>query len=161
MTQRVEHKIENDKELRWCNRCKQWLPLPSFAKNAHEWDKLQHTCNSCHTELYKTWYREHKRYKSDRTKEYAKAHPETRRKAQLKFRFGMSLEEYDAIFASQGGVCAICKGAPNGKNLCVDHDHETEEVRGLLCHECNAMLGFAKNSTAILQTAVGYLGGKQ
>lgn len=53
-------------------------------------------------------------------------------------KFGITLDEYDVMFAAQGSVCAICKQAPKGKNrLAVDHDHTTGKVRDLLCTLCN------------------------
>lgn len=58
-------------------------------------------------------------------------------------KFGISEEDYGSMLTSQGGVCAICGGSPDTrwKILAVDHDHDTDEVRGLLCMTCNTMLG--------------------
>ena len=52
----------------------------------------------------------------------------------------MTVERYDQMFVNQNGVCALCKTAPNGRRLDVDHNHETGEIRGLLCNHCNRML---------------------
>lgn len=60
------------------------------------------------------------------------------------------------MLEAQGGCCAICK-APKGNKLCVDHDHRTGKVRGLLCSNCNAGLGMFKDSEDLLQSAKGYL----
>ncbi len=56
--------------------------------------------------------------------------------------YGITGEQYDALYEAQGGVCGICRVA-NGttKKLAVDHDHQTGEVRGLLCGPCNLMIG--------------------
>lgn len=64
------------------------------------------------------------------------------RKGRLK-KYGLSEEDYERLLAEQGGVCAICEEPPSGrwKRLAVDHDHETGEVRGLLCITCNTLLG--------------------
>lgn len=57
-------------------------------------------------------------------------------------RYGLSLDDYQALLDQSGGVCALCKNPPaKNKNLCIDHDHETGRVRGLLCHRCNSLLG--------------------
>lgn len=69
-----------------------------------------------------------------------------RRRYQLGKRYGITPEQYDEMLADQSGVCAICCGLPdrsNGsgpKRLVVDHNHDTGEVRGLLCWSCNVKL---------------------
>ena len=62
------------------------------------------------------------------------------RKSLLKKNYGMSLEEYAAKLAGQGGVCVICLEG-HEKSLCVDHDHKTRKLRDLLCTNCNVGLG--------------------
>lgn len=60
----------------------------------------------------------------------------------------------------QGGRCAICKEIPEvgrGKGFHVDHDHVTNQIRGLLCHHCNVGLGHFKENPALLQAALSYL----
>jgi hypothetical protein len=73
------------------------------------------------------------------------------------------LEQYEELLRQQNGVCAIC-GRPeirtyNGKvkNLSVDHDHETGEVRGLLCYKCNLGIGQFEDSIELLDKAKKYL----
>lgn len=52
--------------------------------------------------------------------------------------YGLNDGDYDRLYAAQGGRCAICRKATGKvKRLAVDHDHETGEVRGLLCFPCN------------------------
>lgn len=71
-------------------------------------------------------------------------HKERCRKADLKRKFNITIEDYDILFEKQNGCCGICNN-PQEKfefRLAVDHDHETGEVRGLLCSRCN--LGLAK-----------------
>jgi hypothetical protein len=76
----------------------------------------------------------------------------------LKKLYGITEEQYAEMFKSQKGGCAIC-GLVNldGRRLYVDHDHKTEQVRALLCHFCNGLLGHAKENTQILQKAIDYL----
>ena len=54
-------------------------------------------------------------------------------------RYGIGIEEYDAMVAAQDGRCLICD---RERKLVVDHEHETGRVRGLLCITCNSQLGF-------------------
>lgn len=85
--------------------------------------------------------------------------PENKRKVRsnfLKFNYGIDIVEYERLFDLQGGVCAICNLGVMG-NLSVDHDHETGEVRGLLCDKCNEGIGCLKEDPGILLKAVEYL----
>jgi hypothetical protein len=69
--------------------------------------------------------------------------------------YGMLPEDYAALMARQGGVCAIC-GDP-GDPLCIDHCHDTGRVRGLLCDNCNVGLGMYRDSKGRLRGAIAYL----
>jgi hypothetical protein len=70
---------------------------------------------------------------------------------------GLTEEGYEDILLHQEGVCAICKREPQERMLCVDHDHESGEIRGLLCNACNFILGLAKDSPFVLEGAARYL----
>jgi len=72
-------------------------------------------------------------------------------------RYGLTLEEYRAILARQGGVCAICRRAD--RRLCVDHCHATGKVRGFLCGPCNTGLGCLGDNPEFLRAAIEYLDG--
>lgn len=87
------------------------------------------------------------------------------RKYQLKRLYGLSMWDYHEMLRNQDGVCAIC-GNPEGaidprtgepNYLSVDHNHETGEVRGLLCNNCNNGLGRFRDNPNILQAAIEYL----
>lgn len=83
----------------------------------------------------------------------------------LKRLFGMTLDEYNILSESQNHCCAICKNpetmmdnkqlAP--RKLAVDHCHETNKIRGLLCFNCNIGIGKFKDSIKILETAIEYI----
>jgi hypothetical protein len=81
----------------------------------------------------------------------------TKRKDMLKYCYGMTVAEYEALLLAQNGVCAICETKPDGEPLGVDHDHVTREVRGLLCRGCNAGLGNYKDHLRRIRRATLYL----
>lgn len=72
--------------------------------------------------------------------------------------YGIQPEDYDRLYAQQGGRCFICQRATGRtKRLAVDHDHATGLVRGLLCKQCNWLLGHARDNPAMILRAVEYL----
>ena len=77
----------------------------------------------------------------------------------LKARYGITVEEYNVMLKNQEFRCAICgihdDDLPD--SLCVDHDHTTGEVRGLLCKPCNLALGSMRDNPLLLQKAAAYL----
>jgi hypothetical protein len=76
----------------------------------------------------------------------------------LKKKYGMTLEGYRSMVAAQGGCCAICREAVDGRRrFHLDHDHATNNVRALLCRACNHMLGNAKDNPRRLMAAIDYL----
>ncbi len=94
---------------------------------------------------------------------YVAKNPDKVRNNHLKSKFGISLEKYNEMHAAQDGLCAIC-GQPETTNrygkvrlLAVDHCHDSKKVRGLLCGNCNPMIGYAKDNIRVLTKAVEYL----
>ena len=83
----------------------------------------------------------------------------------LKRDYDLSLEEYNTLLVKQEGKCAICgaldgseKSNNNGsKSLSVDHDHQTGEIRGLLCSMCNKGIGSLEDSPKLVLKAYEYL----
>ena len=71
---------------------------------------------------------------------------------------GITLEDYDAKLADQGGVCCICGREPRPDiSLHVDHNHETGELRGLLCFPCNVTIGLLREDHDHLSAVAQYL----
>jgi hypothetical protein len=78
------------------------------------------------------------------------------RESRLRSSYGINMATYDTMLDRQGGVCAICR-RPGKRRLCVDHCHTSKAVRGILCANCNAVLGMAKDSIDVLKSAITYL----
>ena len=86
--------------------------------------------------------------------------PVSRRAAHVKHRYGLTPEGYASLLDAQGGVCAICRDEVAERSpthwrsgLCVDHCHDTDKVRGLLCNDCNAGVGHARTERNALAMA--------
>jgi hypothetical protein len=81
---------------------------------------------------------------------------ERNRNLALKKQYGLTKESLDLLVLSQGGCCAIC-GKKSVGRFNIDHDHNTGEVRGLLCGPCNRGIGLLGDSAETLKRAVEYL----
>lgn len=133
--------------MKICKECNQDLPLESYSKDNLYKDKLHIRCKLC---------------KSRKAKEAYRKNPERWRGYILKKKYGISYEMYELILKNQNYKCAICltdspKRTNNGALWVVDHDHNTGQVRGVLCNTCNLGLGYFHDSTENLSNAIEYL----
>lgn len=165
-------------DLKRCSRCKAEKPLEFFNKSKTSRDGLQHKCKDCGRAECRSWYEKNKekeQYKArkrgringpkqrERMKLWALANPERARyhsrKKLLGKKYNMTIEEHDALFASQGFVCGACGSpSPNSKKgWSTDHCHATGKVRGIVCHHCNIGIGHAKDNVQTMRKWVEYL----
>lgn len=121
-------------------------------------------CGSCYQmkwrkdkESDKNWKKKHLEKRMDnyyrRVKENPVREKEKSRNYRLK-QYGLSFEDYESMRTIQGNKCAICS---KESYLHVDHDHETGNVRGLLCQQCNTGLGLFKDNVKNMESAVKYI----
>jgi hypothetical protein len=101
-------------------------------------------------------------YKNDESKlkcrEYYKNNKSDVKNSYLKRVYNITLEDYITLSESQNNKCKICNQiCPTGKDLAVDHNHQTGKVRGLLCKNCNIGLGMFFDNLDFLESAVLYL----
>lgn len=86
-----------------------------------------------------------------RSLDWQKKNPKKARYRNIKHKYGLTLEQYDSLIAKG---CAVCL---THRELCVDHDHETGVVRGVLCRKCNTAIGLMQDSPDNLFRAFEYL----
>ena len=122
-----------------CRKCEECKPLGEFHRQG---SRGRHSyCKPCYNERY-------------RGKRKRKDPPERKRQHNYKTRYGMSVEDVEAMLESQRGLCAICKQQP--QRPCVDHCHRTGVVRGILCHRCNVSLSILEDDD-LRKAAMSYL----
>uniref|UniRef100_A0A6M3J8I1 Putative recombination endonuclease VII n=1 Tax=viral metagenome TaxID=1070528 RepID=A0A6M3J8I1_9ZZZZ len=101
------------------------------------------------------YYLEHKERFQKHNREWKRTHKKEEREYQLKYNYGITVEDYNKMFTKQNGCCAICNLPETGRNrfgaIRLSVDHETGAVRGLLCHKCNKKLGFLEDYDFILK----------
>lgn len=119
-------------------------------------------------EYFKEHYQANKESKIKYQQEYYQQNKERvsrrMRERHLKLSYNLTSQQYLEKVIAQENCCAICKKPEHRllktgdvKPLSVDHNHTTGVVRELLCNDCNAMLGFAKENLEVLQNAINYL----
>lgn len=79
------------------------------------------------------------------------------RRSDLQRKYGITVEDYELMLERQDGGCAICGAGPGKRRLHVDHDHESEVVRALLCGDCNTGIGKFDENPELLRRAAAYL----
>jgi len=111
--------------------------------------------------LAKPGVRESRRaYTREWRREERKNFPERQRWRSLNYNYGLTREQYEVMVTAQEGKCAICrvdKPGGKGKFFHVDHCHDSDRVRELLCHGCNTGLGAFKDDSELLRAAAAYL----
>lgn len=99
---------------------------------------------------------------SRRRAEWRAANKEKIKSYHLRRFYGLTLQAFDDMLDAQHGECALCfvkmeLGGYSKDSVCVDHDHETGDVRALLCKACNTALGGFDDNPTVLRRAADYL----
>ena len=105
------------------------------------------------------WYAKHReRLTANRKLHLVESRADSYKK-NLKRNFGLTLEDYDRMLQAQEGrcVCGKTEGDRGYYRLHVDHDHDTGEVRGLLCGSCNRGIGLLGEDPKLLRLLADYL----
>ena len=110
-------------------------------------------------EYEKQYYAKNKEKINIRCKQWQLDNPEKGVASRLKRSYGITIEQYNKMLIKQDFKCAICGKHQSElkRALHVDHDHEIDEIRGLLCQQCNAGLGFLKDDPKIIEGALNYI----
>jgi Recombination endonuclease VII len=159
-----------------CTKCGEVKPLSEFyaadgMRDGHRNDCI--VCNKAarrertarnpepHRERARRWAAENPERRAAYAAEYRNRPDRKRAMRDLYYRrtYGITADQADEILASQNGCCAICcKPAPERlASMHLDHDHETGQIRGFLCLDCNHGLGKLRDSPDLLLRALVYL----
>lgn len=132
-----------------CSRCRETKPVSDFFRQG---DGYQAYCRPCKYEIQREWRKSKAGLAYNAVRRASGEH----RRDHLKRRYKIDEAEYQRLFTVAGGMCEICKTPATGI-LYVDHCHETNAIRGLLCQHCNTLLGFARDDLTVLGRAIRYL----
>ena len=129
-------RLPNEEGEYQCSLCREWKPSWDYHKSTARSHGLHYACKPC-------------------------ARPINKRRKLLK-RYGLTLEEFELRLVYQNGKCACCgrEMLLEGKRtrlVCVDHNHDTGEIRDLLCGRCNLAAGNVKDSSELAEKLRKYL----
>lgn len=138
----MRERIEVPDGHKYCARCAEIKPQGDFGGNRSSRDGLTTYCRPCHSIVAR----------ENKIKKYG-----SERNYLLRYRYGITEDDFERMLARQGGLCAICRTVPG---VFVDHCHQTGQVRGVLCFNCNNGLGHFGDNTVLLELAALYLDGE-
>ena len=171
-----------------CTKCKKRKKLKEFYKDKKTKDGYAYWCKKCCKEYSqnnkeklakhrKTYYEKNKEIVKKRALEWSRENKdlvyarkkakwedqplerkEYQRRMMLKYKYELTIDDYEKLLKKQNNVCAICGCKDkNRKNLSIDHCHKTNKIRGLLCCKCNSVLGLCRDNIKLLKSAIKYL----
>ena len=123
----------------------------------HIWERNYYQKNKEKIKARKTaWRKANPKKVKNAWKKWESNNKENRRNKTLKI-YGITEKDYLIIFEKQKGVCKICNQPQITKRLAVDHCHNTNKIRGLLCDRCNRGIGLFKDNPKTILSAYNYL----
>jgi len=150
--------------MKKCTKCKKIKSLDYFPLWKYSKDGFNQRCKDCHNKYRVQWAKNNPIKKKQSSEKWLLNNLDYRQKVTLKSllknKYNMTLDDFDLLNKNQKGRCYICGKNKNNerfKRLSVDHCHRTGKIRGLLCNNCNSILGLANDNIDILTNCIGYL----
>jgi len=145
-----------------CKACKKLIKGINSKKRYQE---TKHIDKEAKLKVNRDWHKNNKASVRLRNSEWQKNNQDRVRHNTLMSAHGITLDDYKSMLIQQNNLCAICHGAETKiskktgrtKNFCVDHNHKTGRIRGLLCDDCNIAIGKMKENINSLKAAIEYL----
>lgn len=147
--------------MKTCNKCLIKQSLDNYRSHSTTKDHKRTICKSCDDANQRRWYAANKEEYAATTLAWQRKNPEKRKGYRIKATYGISFDDFLDMLKAQENKCKIC-GTAHSMNtsktrLCIDHDHVTGKVRGLLCDKCNRGLGVFRDNPEFLLKAAEYL----
>lgn len=148
----MPHKNKEDRQ--------KYTQRPENKEKKKEYDRQYRIANKNRIDdKVKKWIKDNPEKYNKRLKNWVYHNSDKRKSIVLKNEYGITLDDYNIMFENQKGCCAICNKHQSQlkRKLHVDHCHDSDKVRGLLCQHCNTALGLIKDDVQALYRAIKYL----
>ena len=138
-----------------CSICGETKEPDMFARSK---SRVKVYCKACDAAAHRHYRAENPDHQKMLRRKRLANNPSLNRNYNLRSQYGITLGQWEQMFDRQGRRCLICHtDKPSGRGWQTDHDHKTEQLRGILCHHCNSLLGHAREDPGILGCAIHYL----
>lgn len=141
--------------VKTCSDCREVKKVTEFYKGNAGSGGRQSCCKACQRAKSLAWKKANPERHKTTALAYEDRNKDRRKDQRLLRQHGITLELFNAMLASQRGICSICGKTP--KKFDVDHDHVTGVIRGLLCNSCNQGLGYFHDDIEAMRSAITYL----
>ena len=139
-----------------CTSCKKEKTENEFSLHNGKRNKQCKKCREYHNNLWKNNPNKYKDKRKDYYKKTKEIHSLRNFKNSILKKYNLTIEQYNEMLLNQLNQCAICETIFSKDNLpCVDHCHQTNKVRGLLCRKCNLSLSYVESK--FIEKAIRYL----
>ncbi len=144
--------------MKICTKCNIEQPLSNYHKSKITKDRLKPACKTCRSNYMKKRRLSRLEQSRKESRDWAKNNPDKVKDSMYRINYGISYSDFKKLAHKQEGKCALCTLKPK-TTLCIDHNHSTGQIRGLLCRSCNGALGVFGDSVEGLHKAILYLEG--
>lgn len=143
----------------WCSRCKQFLAEEFFSPDKAR-GCLQRICRPCRAEYMRDYNNRPTKdghTHAGKQREYVERNKDRISRQITLRRWGITEEQYAVLENHAGGICGVCKKPPRErKSLCLDHNHLTGKVYGLVCQDCNLGMGQLWDDSNLMRAAADW-----
>ena len=147
--------------MKTCSKCKILKSFENFSNDKSRSDFKCPQCKDCQHELYRIRLQKEPNFGKLAGKLHRTRYPDGELKRHFIRKYGITPQQYNDLLIKQDYKCILCSKTKEqnlrGRDLFVDHDHKTNRVRGLVCFDCNLMLGHARDNIKTLEKAIEYL----
>jgi hypothetical protein len=146
--------------MKKCSLCKEVKPFSDFYTSKQKNDGYDSWCKKCKLASQRKYLKNPEAWakRVEFRKKYNLDTKERRKFVRMKHLYGVTFDQYKDLINKQNGLCAICGDKLNFvRHATIDHCHKTNDIRGILCINCNSGIGLFKDDPKIIAKAAEYL----
>ncbi len=144
-----------------CPKCKIEKQHSDYHKDLRKNGGIRNRCKACCKAETNSWREKNKAHYNNYTAMWRSKNPDKQHATEIKRLYGLSIEKYNEMLLAQDLKCKICGKQHDSSRkrgrLYVDHCHDSNQIRGLLCGACNSAIGYFNHNIEIIKKSILYL----